>query len=118
MRLTTTAILIIVCVSLLSLQFSGLHQHVSTEGFSGEAHGTHLHDLDPDGNDHDAEVDVSFFELGITWSKTMPFLITLILVLLIIGRTAQSVSFPPYQLLQPRKRLRWRPPLRAPPLPV
>ena len=118
MRLTTSAILIIICLSLLSLQFSGLHQHVSTQGSIGEAHGTHLHDLDPDGSDHDTEVDVSFFELGFSWSKIMPFLITLILVLLIIGRTAQSVSFPTCQLLQPRKRSRWRPPLRAPPLPV
>jgi len=118
MRLTTTAILIIVCMSLLSLQFSGLHQHLSTQGSNGEAHGTHLHDLDPDVIDHDTEVDVSFFELGVSWSKIMPFLIPLILLLLIIGRTAQSVSFPPCQLLQPRKRSRWRPPLRAPPLPV
>ena len=117
MRLTTTAILIIVCVSLLSLQFIGLHQHLGLQGSNGEAHGTHLHDLDHDGNGHDTEVDVSFFELGITWSKIMPFLVTLVLVLLINGRTAQSVCFQAYQL-KPHKRSRWRPPLRAPPLPV
>ena len=118
MRLTTPVILMIVCLSLLSLQFSGLHQHLSTQGSNGEAHGTHLHDLDSNVIDHDTEVDVSFFELGVAWSKIMPFLITLVLVLLIIARTAHSVSFPPCQLLQPRKRSRWRPPLRAPPLPV
>jgi hypothetical protein len=78
----------------------------------------HLHDLNPEGSDHDREVDVSFFELGITLAKIMPFLITLILVLLVIGRAAKSVSFPPGQFIQPHKRSRWRPPLRAPPLPV
>ena len=118
MRLITSALLIIVCVSLLSIQFSGLHQHMSTQEFNGEAHGTHLHDLDPDGHDHDTGADVSFFELGTTWLKIMPFVIPLGLVLLIIGRTVQLARFPPCQLLQLRKRSRWRPPLRAPPIPV
>jgi hypothetical protein len=118
MRLITSAILIIVSMSLLSLQFSGLHQHVNIQGSNGESHGTHMHDLDHDGNDHDKEVDVSFFELGVTWSKIMPFLLTLVLVLLVIGRAAQSISFPPCRLLQSHKRSRWRPPLRAPPFPA
>jgi hypothetical protein len=118
MRHTTFAILAFVCFSLLSLQFSGLHQHVDTQGQDNGIHGTHLHDVESDSHDHHADIDASFFELGARWSKTIPFLIVLALNLLIIGRATRSVSFLYNHLLQPCRQTRWRPPLRAPPLPI
>lgn len=116
MRLTISALLILVCVSLLSLQISGLHQHAGTQAVNADTPGTHLHDINTDGHEHDSEIDISFFELGVTWSKTLPFLVALVSLLLVISRTAQLVLFPNYERLKPRKRSRWRPPLRAPPL--
>jgi hypothetical protein len=75
-----------------------------------------MHDVIADAHDHDANIDVAFFELSVPWSKLAPFLIVLLAVLVITSRTTQSVKFPPSQWLKPRKRSRWRPPLRAPPL--
>lgn len=118
MRLTTFAILAFVCISLLFVQFSGLHQHVNTQGLDSGIHATHVHVVDPDHHDHAADVDVSFYELGVTWSKIMSFLVVLALTLLITGRATESISFLYNHLLHPCRRSRWRPPLRAPPLPI
>lgn len=116
MRLVTSLILVCVCVALLLIQFSGLHQHVGTQGVYSDTHGTHMHDFDAGGHDHDTNIDVAFFELSVTWSKIAPFLIALLAVLFFTSRTTRSVTFPHSQWLKPRKRSYWRPPLRAPPL--
>lgn len=116
MRLVTSSILVFVCAALLLIQFSGLHQHVGTQGVYSDTHGTHMHDLNAGAHDHDTNIDVGFFELSVPWSKLAPFLIVLMAVLFITSRTTQSVTFSHCQWLKPRKRSRWRPPLRAPPL--
>jgi hypothetical protein len=116
MRLNAVTILVLVFVSFLSIQISGLHQHLNINGSDGGIHGTHLHNVNPDSHDHSAHVDVSFFELGVAWSKAMPFLIMFALTLLTTGKVARSVIFPHSRFLSPRRRSHWRPPLRAPPL--
>ena len=92
MRLNTVTILALVFVSLLSLQISGLHQHLNINGSDGDIHGTHLHNVNPDSHNHSAAVDVSFFELGVAWSKAMPFLIMLALTLLATGALTLNIN--------------------------
>ncbi len=105
------------CLSLLTMQMSGLHLHVSADSERAALHGTHLHDADPDGHGHghDAETDVSPFDTGAAWSKLIPFLVTLIFVLLTIVSAGKPVWPPRVERLSTRRRSRWRPPLRAPP---
>ena len=125
MRPTNVTILITICVSLLFIQFNGLHQHLDINDSDAAIHGTHVHGVTPDSHgvspdthDHSEEVDASFFELGVGWSKIMPFLIMLVLSVLVISMTACSVIFSYCHFLSLRRRSRWRPPLRAPPLPI
>ena len=117
MRTAPALLIAIMCLSLLTMQMSGLHLHMSVDSQSGALHGTHLHDADPDGHGHDhgAEIDVSPFEQGVTWSKLIPILFALIFVLLTIRRTSTTVRPPLVERLSTRPRFRWRPPLRAPP---
>jgi len=105
------------CLSLLTMQMSGLHLHVSVDTQSGAVLGTHLHDAVPDGHghDHDAEIDVSSFEPGVAWSKLIPILVLLILALLPIIRTSSTLRPPLVERFPTRHRSHWRPPLRAPP---
>jgi hypothetical protein len=117
MRLAPALLIAIMCLSLLTLQMSGLHLHVSADSQSDALHGTHLHDADPEwrGHDHDAEIDVSSFEPGFTFSKLIPILIALIFALLPIIRTCTTVWPSLVERFPTRHRSRWRPPLRAPP---
>lgn len=99
------------------MQMSGLHLHVNADSQGGALHGTHLHDADIDGHghDHDAEIDVSSFDPGTTWSKLIPFLVSLVYVLLTTVLASKTVWPPQVERLPIRHRFRWRPPLRAPP---
>ena len=115
MRQVPSLFIAIMCLSLLTMQMSGLHLHVSVESQSGALHGTHLHDAVPDGHGHGAEIDVSSFEPGFTWSKLIPIFLALIFALLTIGRTSTTIWFPLVERFPTRHRSRWRPPLRAPP---
>ena len=117
MRTAPALLIAIMCLSLLTMQMSGLHLHVSGDGKSDALHGTHLHDAEPDGHGHahDTEIDVSPFEPGVTWSKLIPILVALIFVLLTIRRTSTTIWPPLAERLSTRHRSRWRPPLRAPP---
>ena len=117
MRTVPVLLIAIMCLSLLTLQMSGLHLHVSGDSQSGALQGTHLHDADHDGHgqDHDAEIDVSPFEQGVTWFKLIPILVALIFVLLSIRRTSTMVWPQLVEHFPTRHRSRWRPPLRAPP---
>jgi len=99
------------------MQMSGLHMHVNVDSQSSSLHGTHLHDADIDGHGHDhaAEIDVSPFEPGTTLSKLIPFLVSLVFVLLFTVPASKTVWPPLAERLPIRHRSRWRPPLRAPP---
>jgi hypothetical protein len=117
MRTALALLIAIMCLSLLTLQMSGLHLHVSADSQSGALHGTHLHDVDFDGHgqDHDAEVDISLFEPGTLSSKLIPFIVTFVFTLLAIIWASEMVWPPLVERLTARDRSRWRPPLRAPP---
>lgn len=115
MRSSPALLIAIMCLSLLTMQMSGLHLHVSVDGQSGAHDEAHLHDAKPGGHDHDGEIDVSSFEPGVTWSKLIPFFMALIFALLPVIRTSTAVRPPLVERLSTRHRSRWRPPLRAPP---
>ena len=117
MRTAPALLIAFMCLSLLTLQMSGLHLHVSADSQGGALHGTHFHDADPDehGHDHDADVDTLPFEPGTASSKLVPFLVTFVITLLAIIWTSETVWHPLVERLTSRCRSRWRPPLRAPP---
>lgn len=115
-RLLPIAILTLACTSLLSMQMSGLHSHANLHGDDIEVHGSHIHQLDPDGHDHSADVDVSLVELGIVWSNLIAMLPGYAMVLLAIVWTLNTLWSPPLKVQPLRRRSRWRPPLRAPPI--
>ena len=116
MRLVPLCIIAFVGVAMLSMQMSGLHLHAGDHHNDAALHGVHVHDVDPDGHDHSADVDVSVIDFGIVWSKIMPVLLSIFPVTLAIVWVLHTL-WPPTTLLIPlRRRSRWRPPLRAPPL--
>ena len=117
MRKAPALLIAIMCLSLLFMQLSGLHLHVSAGNHSGALHGTHLHNADFDGHgrDHDADVDISPFEPGTASSKLIPFLIALVFVLLSVVWASKMVWPPLVEHITLRGRYYWRPPLRAPP---
>lgn len=116
MRLTPVSIVAFAGIAMLCLQMSGLHVHANAHDEASGLHGTHVHDLDSDGHDHSADVDVSVFDPGIVWSKLMPALVLAIAIILPVVWTLQTVWPPPLRMLSLRRRARWRPPLRAPPV--
>jgi len=117
MRPAPVLLIGIMCLSLLAMQMSGLHLHVSANSQGGALHGTHFHDADPGGHGHrhDAETDVSPFEQGPAWFKMIPSLVAMVFALLTINWTSNTVWPPRVERLSTRRRSRWRPPLRAPP---
>jgi hypothetical protein len=117
MRQVPSLFIAIMCLSLLTMQMSGLHLHANADSQSGALHGAHFHeaDIDGHGHDHEVEIDVSPFETGTTWSKLIPFLVSLVFVLLTTVSTSKTVWPPSVERLPIRHRSRWRPPLRAPP---
>ena len=105
------------CLCLLVMQISGLHLHVDPKGNDAGIHGTHVHQADPDDHDHSADIDVPLLEqLGISWSKLIPLLLACVFVFLAAVWVQLSLRAPPIQTGRVRQRLRWRPPLRAPPI--
>ncbi len=114
MQRAAICILVLVFTGLFSAQAVGLHLHANVDG--GGLHGWHLHHADPDGHDHSGDIDVSLLELSTTWLKIFTFLIPFVVPLLAPVWRARGVSSPPLPVLSTRRRSRWRPPLRAPPL--
>lgn len=102
--------------AMLSMQMAGLHLHAGESGVDVGVHGAHLHEVDADGHDHSAAVDVTLVDLGIVWSKLMPVLLTVFPSILAIVWILQTLWPPPVRILPLRRRSHWRPPLRAPPL--
>ena len=105
-------------LALLVVQSAGLHLHASTDTDGVQLHAEHVHDADPDGHDHSADVDVSIFELGTLWAKLAFLLPVLGLALLVPIRVSRLSRTAPEAAPACRSQLRWRPPLRAPPLTV
>lgn len=113
----SSLILVIFCTSLLCMQLSGMHLHVNPDG-DGGLHGTHVHDADHDGHGHETDTDVSLLELLSGWIKLLLFLAPFVFIVLAIMRPGKLVWAPITHILYPRDRSRWRPPLRAPPIPI
>jgi hypothetical protein len=108
------------------MQFSGLHMHADANGQDAGLHLTHLHSAapevhshhgNPDGNDHGAEIDVSLAEqLSTSWTKLTPLLIVFVAAVLFHLRSHTRLKSSPTHSGNGRRRERWRPPLRAPPI--
>lgn len=118
MRRFTGPILLVSMLALLVVQSAGLHLHASTHTEGVQLHAEHVHDADPDGHDHSADVDVSIFELGTLWAELAFLLPQLGLALLAPVRRGWLSRSPEDPAPACRSQLRWRPPLRAPPLPA
>ena len=115
MRRFVSPIVLLSIVALVILQSAGLHLHanVHTEGM--QLHAEHVHDGDPDGHDHSADVDVTIFELGTMWAKLALLLPWLALLVLVAPSNFRICRYSPERLPAIRSQAHWRPPLRAPP---
>lgn len=116
MRVGTLSIAALVSITMLAMQMTGLHLHASQTSDNASLHGVHVHDVDSDGHDHSADVDVSLSDLGMVWSKIMSGLLVDFSIVLAIVSAIHSLRPPPAPILFQQRRLRWRPLLRAPPL--
>jgi hypothetical protein len=122
MRPSTAAVLLAACVGLLSAQWSGVHTHVNAEGFHGAAQGMHNHhhdghDHDGQGHgddDHDGDIDVRVVDYGLA-SKLIFLFLAIGLPLFVLAPVRSAAPLHSVVLQPPRRRMRWRPPLRAPP---
>ena len=115
MRIRSITFLAFICLSLLALQVSGMHLHTTLEG-AGELHGTHVHDADPDEHDHQSDVDIGYLEYASSWAKPVPFLFFAITLFVFFAAAIRRAWIPFHTLFHFGNHLRWRPPLRAPPL--
>lgn len=142
MRWLRALLLILACLSLLVFQLSGLHMHVhrhvhvDAEGYRGTLQHIHVHRVDVPGNaalngqaadlDHDhagsplpeGERDISIVKLSSSAVKVLIYFVGLCLSLLIISKRPGRIAVPAEIPLRKTRRVRWRPPLRAPPLPI
>jgi hypothetical protein len=113
---STPILLLLACVSLLTLQWAGAHAHAGVRGFDGAVHSTHDHHHDGDHDEHagDVDVPVADYVLSIAKLAFVAFVVAIALFALFVQRyeTPAWVG-----VISPRWRERWRPPLRGPPLP-
>jgi hypothetical protein len=117
MQRFSAVLLVIACCAFIGTQLSGVHAHVDDHGFDGAVQSTHDHHHDH-GNEHDGDVDVDVLDLGVTAAKAVFVLLALGLTLFLLAPVRCAVRFE-YEIRSPlRRRLRWRPPLRAPPFPI
>jgi hypothetical protein len=114
MRRTTVAAALIACVALIGAQLSGVHVHVDAHGFDGAVQSTLEHHHD-DGDDHHGDVDVQVLDLGLSAAKAVFLLFAVSLTLFLLPPSRSPVLVEYAIQLPLRRRLRWRPPLRAPP---
>ena len=98
------------------MQMSGTHLHFDEAGEHAGLHGTHLHEIDHHGDEHSAERDVPVLEqLGLIWAELLPLILACVIWLIAEHVCQQRYWRLPSQFAKPRRRSRWRPPLRAPP---
>jgi hypothetical protein len=114
-RTPSLRFVVFLCSCLLAMQLSGLHLHTDLKG-SGDLHGNHIHVVDPDGHGHESDADVSFMELFRGWVKPILFLLLFVVAYFSIVFCAGRVWVPITKAFYLYHYLRWRPPLRAPPL--
>jgi hypothetical protein len=119
MQRFSAVLLLIACCAFIGTQLSGVHAHLNDHGFDGAVQSTHDHRHHHDhGDNHDGDVDVQVLDLGMTAAKAVFVLLALGLTLFLLAPVRGAVRFE-YEIRSPlRRRLRWRPPLRAPPFPI
>ncbi|WP_461481074.1 hypothetical protein [Porticoccus sp.] len=107
----------VACLSLLSMQMAGAHWHLDVHGQHAGLHGSHIHQADGHGHDHGADRDVSVLEKpGITWSKLLPQLLIVASSFFLACWVRPRRLSIPFLGAASSRLVRWRPPLRAPPL--
>jgi len=116
MRLAPLLLVVLASVAMFSMQTSGLHLHIGEHSANGVLHGAHIHSIDPDGHDHGTDGEVSVHDVGVMWSKIVAVLLTVLPTLLVVVWILRTLGPPPVPVPARRWRVRWRPPLRAPPL--
>jgi hypothetical protein len=110
-------LLLIACCAFIGTQLSGAHAHVDDHGFDGAVQSTH-DDHHDHGDEHDGDLDVQVLDFGVTAAKAVFVLFALGLTLFLLAPVRGPVRFE-YEVRVPlRRRLRWRPPLRAPPFSI
>jgi hypothetical protein len=137
----TRAIGTVACLSLLIVQLSGAHVHIGPEGFVGAPETSYFHDHGAHGHDHGRQVgdasidhgtdaspisgddyedaqDVSLLDQTLTAFK-LPIAVLALIVLFVVPPRAHTLATLDvvHRVLSGRYT-RWRPPLRAPPLPA
>lgn len=118
MHQNAKSLVMYMCLTLLFLQWSGMHFHVSAEDFASELHVGHIHTLDQPGQDHDhyaSDFDVSLFELAANWLKQIQNVFTFTLALILFVSSAIIVWPPPFKNILYHRHAYWRPTLRGPP---
>jgi hypothetical protein len=116
-RIVVRSLLALTCLSLFGAQLSGLHMHVDDHGYAGAPHAAHSHHHGGgDRHDHEHETDVTAIDLGTIATKQIFLPAALALAVVMILSLCQRVVPQPLMLAMPCGRVRWRPPLRAPPL--
>jgi len=111
-------VVLLVYLSLLGAQFSGLHMHVGAHGYSGAPHPTHSHAGGTDPHDHEHDTDVNVLELGTLASKHLLFPIAVAFSIVLAVQQRRHVVPRHSRTLSSGRRARLRPPLRAPPVPA
>jgi len=114
MHRTTVAVLFMACLALIGAQLSGLHAHVDSDGFDSPVQSTHERHHH-DGDDHDGDIDIQVVDLGVSAAKAVFLLFAVSLTLLLLPPARGPAPVGHETRLPMRRRLRWRPPLRAPP---
>jgi hypothetical protein len=114
MQRTTVAVLLIACATLIGTQLTGAHAHVDSHGFDGAVQSTHEHHHHDEG-DHDGATDLQVADLGISAAKAVFLLFAVCLSPFLLPPARGQAPLPYESRLPAGRRLRWRPPLRAPP---
>ncbi len=112
-------VVIYMCLSLLFIQWSGLHFHVNMGDEVNALHTTHVHGIGShdhhNDHNHESDIDVSLFELGTNWFKQIQYAIVLTVALILAVTSVIVVWPPPFQSQFYSRFAYWRPILRGPP---
>lgn len=116
-RYLAPPLILLACLGLVGAQLSGLHMHVDDRGYSGAPHAAHSHAGSQDPHDHEHETDVKAVDFGTIASKHLLFLTAVALTIVMLFDAVRRLAPTHSAVIQSGQRLRWRPPLRAPPAP-
>ncbi len=115
MRLVSKLILVLACVSFLTITLSGFHFHADADTHDEQVPHQHVHSYVAPAELDEDHIDICLFEPATEFSKgEIAALIPVLIGLELLARAdAPSVADMPYPI--PHRHVRWRPQLRAPP---